>query len=71
MRRNSATMGFGTMHSGAIKTCHAAPATAPGAGRPPKFLDRLSGRHSGHATTAYTHVLNRGGKGVKSPADAL
>ena len=29
------------MQSGAIKTCHAAPASGPGAGRPPKLLDRL------------------------------
>ena len=28
--------------------------------------------HKGVATTMiYTHVLNRGGKGVRSPADAL
>jgi site-specific recombinase XerD len=29
-------------------------------------------RHSGVRTTMiYTHVLNRGGKGVRSPADRL
>jgi site-specific recombinase XerD len=27
--------------------------------------------HKDVATTIYTHVLNRGGKGVRSPADAL
>ena len=34
-------MGLGTMHSVAMKTCHAAPATGPGADRPLKLLDRL------------------------------
>jgi site-specific recombinase XerC len=27
--------------------------------------------HKGMATMIYTYVLNRGGKGVRSPADAL
>ena len=37
----TAIMGLGTMHSRAIETCDAAPATAPGGARPPKLLDRL------------------------------
>ena len=63
-------VGSGTMHSGAIKTRHAAPTTVAAAGPPPKLLDRLR-VDCGHATIAYTHVLNRRGKGVESSADAL
>ena len=45
----TAIMGIGTMHSGAMKTCHAAPATVPGAGRGLKLLDRLrEGRRTSH-----------------------
>ena len=42
----------------------------------PKLLDRLRDRirlkhYSIRTTMIYTHVLNKGGKGVISPADSL
>ncbi|TAJ97874.1 hypothetical protein EPO44_12150 [bacterium] len=43
---------------------------------PPYFTDRITGERQRHhkdvsTTMIYTHILNRGGKGVHSPADQL
>jgi site-specific recombinase XerD len=35
-----------------------------------RTVQELTG-HNDVSTTIYTHVLNRGGKGVRSPADGL
>ncbi len=34
-------------------------------------VQELLGHHNVETTMIYTHVLNRGGKGVQSPADRL
>jgi site-specific recombinase XerD len=36
-----------------------------------RTVQELSGHTDVRTTMSYTHVLNRGGKGVRSPADAL
>ena len=36
-----------------------------------RTIQELLGHEDVAATMVYTHVLNRGGKGVRSPADAL
>ena len=53
-------MGIGTMQWGAMKTCHAAPAAVPGAGRGLKLLDRLrEGLRARHRSrrTEQTYIM--------------
>lgn len=52
------------------------PITAASAQQPPKLLDQMRAaiRVRGYSLSteqSYTHVLNRGGRGVGSPLDAL